>query len=621
MNKLIISAIGTALTFTVNAAEVDYGSAFLDNYDNWGTQKKEKYNVAIRVDDPGLIGKKVTSITVPWDMEVPAENCFVFLTKDLKNKDGIVNPDITKVEFTPSGQGVIELKVSLSEPYLIEAGGFYAGYSFSLSSIETDKEKYPLIVAPISGENTMMISTSRTYMKWNLPSALKNWSTPLTVQIDGDFHDNTMGIKSINDTYATPGEETLISVIVTNHGLNEVNNFDWEYTVNAKTVTGHQNLVSPLGAKHYGTPASLAVSITAPEILGEYTGTFRVTKVNGTENPESSSKADNLLKVVEVAPHHNVVMEEYTGTWCGWCPRGWVAIELLKEQFPNNFIAHAYHSGDIMTVTDKIPMQIEGYPMADIDRVWMGDPYYGNSNGFGMPDIVAARIAKDVPANIEVSARYTDNDSKIEVTSSAYFFLEFENNPYRISYVVTEDGLGAKSYQEREWLQHNYFPGKDPAQYGGPGLEFLFESPAYMMLEFSDVVIATSPYSGEVGSLPASVGKGRTPEHKYSFNTSEFVSNTISDAEGNPVNLFLNPDKIYVTAVIVNPATGEIVNSAKTRVTGSVGVNGISAERTVNEINFFDLSGRKLLQAPDKGLYLRQEIYSDGTIEVTKHIK
>lgn len=37
----------------------------------------------------------------------------------------------------------------------------------------------------------------------------------------------------------------------------------------------------------------------------------------------------------------NVVVEEGTGTWCGYCPRGTVAIKRMNEKYPDQFIGIA----------------------------------------------------------------------------------------------------------------------------------------------------------------------------------------------------------------------------------------------------------------------------------------
>ena len=41
---------------------------------------------------------------------------------------------------------------------------------------------------------------------------------------------------------------------------------------------------------------------------------------------------------------HSVV-EEFTGTWCGNCPRGIVGMQRLEEDFGDRFIGIAIHTG------------------------------------------------------------------------------------------------------------------------------------------------------------------------------------------------------------------------------------------------------------------------------------
>ena len=44
--------------------------------------------------------------------------------------------------------------------------------------------------------------------------------------------------------------------------------------------------------------------------------------------------------------NRKVVMEEGTGTWCGYCPEGMATILRMKEKYPDNFIAVAIHDDD-----------------------------------------------------------------------------------------------------------------------------------------------------------------------------------------------------------------------------------------------------------------------------------
>src|SRR5437868_4663852 len=59
--------------------------------------------------------------------------------------------------------------------------------------------------------------------------------------------------------------------------------------------------------------------------------------------------AASLLSVVPseraVAQNRRILIEEYTGYWCGFCVRGALGIELLKKRFPGQVLAVSLHGG------------------------------------------------------------------------------------------------------------------------------------------------------------------------------------------------------------------------------------------------------------------------------------
>jgi thiol-disulfide isomerase/thioredoxin len=67
-----------------------------------------------------------------------------------------------------------------------------------------------------------------------------------------------------------------------------------------------------------------------------------------------------------------VILEDFTGTWCGWCPEGTVVIEGLKTANPTKFIGVASHNGDGLQVPDGAAidagLNVTSYPNGAIDR-------------------------------------------------------------------------------------------------------------------------------------------------------------------------------------------------------------------------------------------------------------
>ena len=83
---------------------------------------------------------------------------------------------------------------------------------------------------------------------------------------------------------------------------------------------------------------------------------------------EFTLSSDSATLAAESYPRR-MVMEEATATWCGWCPRGIVAIDGLKRDFPDNFLAIAIHgNGDKMAYVGEYGLNVYSYPSAFLNR-------------------------------------------------------------------------------------------------------------------------------------------------------------------------------------------------------------------------------------------------------------
>ncbi len=78
------------------------------------------------------------------------------------------------------------------------------------------------------------------------------------------------------------------------------------------------------------------------------------------------------------AAQKRVLIEQHTGSWCGWCPDGSYMVEQVIREFPDQIIGVKWHAGDAMA----LPLQqtiaqtfgFKGYPSATVDR----KPYMGS---------------------------------------------------------------------------------------------------------------------------------------------------------------------------------------------------------------------------------------------------
>lgn len=199
------------------------------------------------------------------------------------------------------------------------------------------------------------------------------------------------------------------------------------------------------------------------------------------------------------------VIEEATGTWCGWCVRGIVAMNQLEEQFPDSFIGLAIHGDDPYATDSYAPFlqRITGYPFALINRSY--------SCGTKPEEMLTAYNAMANLGGAEgeakiVDAHYTDSKySAVEVTVDTHFAKAHTKDDYRLAFVVVEDSIRDR--------QVNFYAGGANGEMGG--FETLTDNP-YVYLRH--IVRLIDAYDGIEGSIPAKIAAGETYTYTHTIN-------------------------------------------------------------------------------------------------------
>ena len=319
-----------------------------------------------------------------------------------------------------------------------------------------------------------------------------------------------------------------------------------------------------------------------------------------------------MVNIMDMVPVHRVLVEEYTGTWCGWCTRGLVAMNLLAETFGNDFIGVAYHNGDPMEITTNYPNSVGGFPNAWVERNYNVDPYYGyESAGFGMKDLVEYLKGQLATAEINVKADWIDEArTQIKADVESNFVMNASGSDYALELMLVEDDMFGPA--GTEWDQHNYYATMAD-QYGNePNLGPLCDMPEVIEgYHFNDVLVATTGQIAE--SMPESIAANTINNFDYTFNT-DFIYNTSGEA------IIQNKDQLHVVAIIVEKATGKVINAAK----GKVGASAVTEIRDENKevasTIYFDLTGR-MVSNPDNGIFVKVVRYTDGSQQSFKVLK
>lgn len=603
---MLASLLALFLVGAPQAAKADnianFSYAQSDEVYDYGSGKKENYDVAVFL--PGsFAGKTVTAISVPFN-ESAADglaNLKVWLSKEL-NLSGTDNgkkriaPDVASKEGTVAGGYVT---IQLDEPYTITADGVYAGFSFDVSTLN-EATKNPILVTQDATSGSFFIHSSRTNLKWADKS--EYYASTLSVLLSG-VEPNAASVSVADLLHGKVGATTDVKLTITNAGSSAISSVDYSYEVGGQTGNGHLDVAI---ANRLMLSTKATISLPALQSKGEYPVKITLTKVNGQANTATSASAEATLNIYSFMPKHHAVLEEYTGTWCGFCPRGLVGLEVMNKRHPADFIGISYHNGDPMDISTiyegkdavgyTFPSTITGFPAGWLDRTYEADAYYGfDSDPMGIDDAWQEVSEVFAPAEVAVKGVFDDANTILTVTADATFVKVLDKANYKMEFVVLEDDMyDINGTGDSDWKQSNYYSG---GSYGGaesyPEEEFatFYNGASYVEgYHFRDVIIATSRTLGTDKALPTSLEADKA----YSVSTTFDVPSLTNVDNGGKIVQDVN--KLRVVALLIDGATGAIVNANKAQVEGKNidGISSVENTQTAGKTQVYDLSGRQI---------------------------
>lgn len=596
-----ISAFIIMMLATLGAMAQRTTFGYVHDYSNlvaWGTAKTETYNFAVRLADAGLVGAKVTGVRIPFNPDAAhLTDCKAFITSALKLTSGKAVPDICSVDFTAENGGWVE--VSFAEPYTLTSEPVYVGFAFAVSKLETKGDSYPIMVQLGSKRDALYLGTNRSFRKWEEMGVSLSRTLPLEVILDGTFdQSHALGINYIDSQRIRRGSDSAIKVTVANHGTQPVQNFDYEYTIGSSTTEGHIDLPLPLTADFLGDRVEVEVKTPAQEELGDMEGRLTITRVNGEPNADLAASATQQLRCLKIVTVKRPLLEEFTGIWCGFCPRGYVGLLLLNERYPGMFVGASYHNGtDAMTISNTYPVKVEGLPAANLDRCHDTDAYRGDtSRDMGIEKTWLDACQEETPANVHVSAYRSEDERIISVHTDYEFAEEVANANYGVAYLVTADGLHGTSPL---WQQHSYFPNSNPGEYG-PEMDMFTNGPEYMFLVYDDVVIAQSGVGGATisGVIPSTVHEEDVFGHDYEFDITTMIGYSRE-------NLAQDHERLNIIAILYDKTQKKVVNCNKAHIVrydeALAGIQSVTTDASTAAPAFYSLDGKRL-SAPTSGV-------------------
>ena len=446
--------------------------------------------------------------------------------------------ETTVTEFTPNSMFTVDCD------YVIEGTSLYLGYTatgdFTTGSIfyTENSSSLSLIVADAND-------------KWMDYSS--NGTAFFVCETEGDagLVQNDLAITDISySDRAMAGKDFNIVGQLTNFGAYPVVSFKTKAIIDGQEFVNEHKVDTVL---HRGT-INFSIPATAPDHAGRYDNNVQIFEVNGAADGYPSDNAVNtkLLSLAESYPR-KVVMEEFTGTWCGWCPRGMAGIECLQRDFSDDFIAIAVHGGDTFEPETYTPIlnSVSGFPSALINRVVEADPYYGLTEAnYGIKDLVEAVNALPTEAQIGLSSKLSADKTEVEVTSYSKFNIAIPDaSAYMLSYVLLEDKLVGS--------QTNYYAKSMSSQTGiteadlSEDLLTYYNKSDRFIATYNDVARGIYDPWGIQGSMSGAIQKGKAKAHTYTIT----VPSTVKKKEN-----------LSIVVLLMDVYTGEIIAAEKAKV-------------------------------------------------------
>ncbi len=452
--------------------------------------------------------------------------------------DWLVTPAIT----VPSvGQNVLQFDVKSNKEYYEEDYEVYISTTgnsvadFNNPPIFRDSIAYAssyikqsLNIAAYNGQTIYIAFRQRSYGKDKL--YLDN-VTVKTIQSNDAYIAGLECRRFIPTNFKEP-----LKIKIGNTGNTVINSvtIDWSNGVSHSAVISGLNIL-PNDTFEIIHPDSLLYSIVLEDTIG-----VSVSHVNGILDPEMSGNTKTIkVNTVGTAARKYLLFEESTGTWCGPCIRGIVAMEAMSDTilYPN-FIGVTVHSSDPMENLDyKVSSQFNFLPQCHVDRI-SRNLFIPEANDLEIYYTQQSNII--APASVALSKTYDTITRNLSATVTAKFNTVFSNCDLRLAVILSEDSVN-KPFSG--YNQNNPFSGSlTPVG----GFELLANPvPASDMYYRHVGRELLGGYSGAQNSVPSSISNGQSIAYTFNANLPSFY----------------NSKKVHLIGLLIDQINGEVLNA------------------------------------------------------------
>lgn len=491
-----------------------------------------------------------------------------------------------------------------------ETGDLYVGFYLKTASTR-DFQLGVDEATTTNGHSNYMIAASYDDELWGnfMDRTEKYGNACIRAIISGDNLPKSTAVMGqvVAPNYATPGQPFAFSMEVRNTGCDDITTLDATYQI--------------------GNDSPIVYTLTLPEPLkpGKSATINIEDALTQSDNVDMPLDAwvSSVNGIASVDPEHftayfpcsaslferRMVVEEGTGTWCNYCPIGYVAMEYMRDHYTDgSWIGIAVHNDN---QTGQEPMHCDayqpfvndyapGFPYATVNR----DQEVGTLTSPSWQLLNALYPALHIACyqGIQVLESSLTPEGKIHVKLGAKFAKAFKNHPYALSIVLTEDNLGP-------YVQGNNYAAMQPTaddpymaefnaggKYGKTRAEIIY----------NDVARHVEGFYGIQGSLPNNLEAGVDYIYECDIDMPAPIPAANNLAGEEIPEHATDTQNLNVIGLIVDTNTNAIVNGDSQRFGTVVSVQNLQANPDATApVEYYDLTGRRVRpEAATAGIYI-----------------
>lgn len=371
------------------------------------------------------------------------------------------------------------------------------------------------------------------------------------------------------------------------------------YTICCRSVDG-KVLSQTFSGLNLQPGDSHEFTLDSPMALGEK-GVYMPYQLWAEVEGDQSIGLTDSVAHVSFIPTRRVVLEEGTGTWCGWCPQGILAIENLHNLFGDRVIPIAVHNRDAMTVEAyDSGLSFPGFPMGVVNRQYACYPMRQVDNNYSFEGsgtfLEAVECALNELQTVETTLESAVlEEGKLRLNSATRFAIAPAEANYNLVYVLVEnDVTKVKAYQANNLATSTLPIFGEFARGGKYGQTNIVNMP------FEDVARAIYPdFGGAADCLPLQPKVDEVYEHGVEMDLADVA---IEDSTS-----------LVAVVMLLDAKTGFVVAADSKAVDYRTDATAIETPLHSKEqwpADIFNLQGQRVrrsasdLQALPKGIYV-----------------